>query len=277
MKSIIDPFERCPRFTGRTATATRSAPEASWACFMISKDAYLPVPTMRRDWKVRPPMVSVVENMDLLSASHQGDHLEAVARGEDDLVQTILRNDPPVVLHGHRPCRQAELREKIGERGSRGDGAWLAVRDDLENAHDGFSTETSSVPTWPACRASIRIVPPVESAGSLSFPSTVPSTPVWAAISLTGDPLCGLKVTRTCAPGAGALLSSFRIRIFTAGVVPATRWKSSATTISIGWAADCCLMKSRTTSSNVRSEMMLEPKGGGPPGSNFPPVIHLNV
>ena len=41
-------------FTRRTATVTMSAPDASCAACMIACDGYLPVPTIRREEKVRP-------------------------------------------------------------------------------------------------------------------------------------------------------------------------------------------------------------------------------
>ncbi len=53
MKPIIAFWERSARSTRRTATVTISAPEASWAARMVSKSVYLPVPRIRREWKVR--------------------------------------------------------------------------------------------------------------------------------------------------------------------------------------------------------------------------------
>ncbi len=46
-------------FTRRTATVTISAPDASSAAAFCAKLLYLPVPTMRRDVKVRPATVQV--------------------------------------------------------------------------------------------------------------------------------------------------------------------------------------------------------------------------
>jgi hypothetical protein len=42
----------------RTATVTTSAPEASWQATMTVFDGYFPVPTNRRERKVRPEMTS---------------------------------------------------------------------------------------------------------------------------------------------------------------------------------------------------------------------------
>ena len=47
-------------FTRRTATVTISAPEASTAAAFSSKLLYLPVPTIRREVKVRPATVQRV-------------------------------------------------------------------------------------------------------------------------------------------------------------------------------------------------------------------------
>ncbi len=46
-------------FTRRTATVTMSAPEASCACTMTAFDEYFPVPTIKRDAKVRPAMMKL--------------------------------------------------------------------------------------------------------------------------------------------------------------------------------------------------------------------------
>src|SRR6266536_6676492 len=59
----------CPgRLTRRTATVTISAPEASMASRMFSKDAYFPVPTIRRDLNSLPPSHSDVSYISPSSA-----------------------------------------------------------------------------------------------------------------------------------------------------------------------------------------------------------------
>src|ERR1035438_8310881 len=55
----MDSLERSVRLTRRTATVTTSAPEAAWQRAISGKLLYLPVPTNRREWKVRPAMVRV--------------------------------------------------------------------------------------------------------------------------------------------------------------------------------------------------------------------------
>src|SRR5438309_7190192 len=54
MKSISRGCVGSEMFTRRTATVTISAPEASTAAAFCSRLLYLPVPTIRRDVKVRP-------------------------------------------------------------------------------------------------------------------------------------------------------------------------------------------------------------------------------
>ena len=58
-------------FTRRTATVTISAPEASTAAAFSSKLLYLPVPTIRREVKVRPATVQVSALHALLGAFTQ--------------------------------------------------------------------------------------------------------------------------------------------------------------------------------------------------------------
>src|SRR5713226_3205945 len=65
MKSSKDSFVRSVRLTRRTATVTISAPEAAWARAISGKLRYLPVPTMRRDWKARPAITSESDMVDL--------------------------------------------------------------------------------------------------------------------------------------------------------------------------------------------------------------------
>src|SRR6266851_3926953 len=55
MKSRSDSLERSVRLTRRTATVTISAAETSRASFIIGNEAYLPVPTINREAKLRPP------------------------------------------------------------------------------------------------------------------------------------------------------------------------------------------------------------------------------
>jgi hypothetical protein len=53
--SKLSSFE-ASRSTRRTATVTISAPEARNAATVCSASLYLPVPTISRDTKVRPPI-----------------------------------------------------------------------------------------------------------------------------------------------------------------------------------------------------------------------------
>src|SRR5262245_41439566 len=60
-RSIQDrsaPSPRAVRSTRRKATVTISVPDASCAAFITACDGYLPAPTTRREWNVRPAMTS---------------------------------------------------------------------------------------------------------------------------------------------------------------------------------------------------------------------------
>src|SRR2546426_4303506 len=57
------------------------APDASWACFMISIDPYLPVPTIRRDENSLPPRTRFVSVM-ALSPTHRSHDFHFVSRVE---------------------------------------------------------------------------------------------------------------------------------------------------------------------------------------------------
>src|SRR5262245_26672628 len=92
------------------------APEASWACFMTSRDAYLPVPTIRRDENSLPPMTRFVSLMALtslpLSPAHRSDDLHPVALAQHRRLVRALRRH--LTVHGHRGvlALDAELREQ---------------------------------------------------------------------------------------------------------------------------------------------------------------------
>src|ERR1700688_4214567 len=54
---MSDSLDLSVRLTRRTATVTTSAPEAAWQRAISWKLRYFPVPTKRREEKVRPAMV----------------------------------------------------------------------------------------------------------------------------------------------------------------------------------------------------------------------------
>src|SRR2546425_12003627 len=73
-------------FTRRTATVIISAPDASCALTMTAGDAYLPVPTMRREEKLLSAIIKVSEFMRL-PAADKVDDLNLIALMHDNFVE----------------------------------------------------------------------------------------------------------------------------------------------------------------------------------------------
>src|SRR3954463_12666931 len=101
---MLSSFDRS-RSTLRTATVTTSAPDASIAAIICAFDAYLPVPTMRRERNSRSPMTKGVASevsrsgVAVTSASSDEVHdLEVVTRAEHDRrIRVAVAQDLPVV------------------------------------------------------------------------------------------------------------------------------------------------------------------------------------
>src|SRR4030095_958973 len=135
-------------FTRRTATVTISAPDASKACAITANDEYLPVPTIKRDLKVRPAMTngvsvnsqlptkstithSTINNESpikdhespnvLLATAHEIDDLDRVALVDDDVGKPLALDDLEVVLDRHatridiQTSQQGRNRERLIE------------------------------------------------------------------------------------------------------------------------------------------------------------------
>src|SRR2546425_5018511 len=118
------------RLTRRRATVTIWAPEASWACFMTSIDAYLPVPTIRRDENSLPPMTRFVSLM-ALSPTHRSDDLALVPFPE--LHRRILAFGRPLAVDrdGREPAVDTEDVEETVHRDARLHHHRIAVDHDL--------------------------------------------------------------------------------------------------------------------------------------------------
>ncbi len=103
------------RFTRRTATVTTSAPDASIARVIVSMSEYLPVPTMRRDWNVRPPIVSGVSSTvstAVVIASPSTDKMHELNRiaGRDfHVAESWPAHDAAIVLDDHRARIELQL------------------------------------------------------------------------------------------------------------------------------------------------------------------------
>src|SRR6266446_2072077 len=102
---------------------------------MTSMDAYLPVPTMRRDENSLPPMTRFVSLMAspsrLLSAAHRSDDLHSVAVAQHRRRVFALRGH--VAVHGHRRvlASDAEMGQEPIDADPVGDFQILAVHHDL--------------------------------------------------------------------------------------------------------------------------------------------------
>src|SRR6185436_14504095 len=100
------------RSTRRTATVTRSVPEASWHFTMTSGLGYLPVPRMSRDLSSTEPIFSMDSCLSVFSVSpclcgpltpaYQGDDFQPVAFGEPRRAVAIARHHLAVELDGDR-------------------------------------------------------------------------------------------------------------------------------------------------------------------------------
>src|SRR5688572_5042021 len=114
--SRSDSCERSEMFTRRTATVTMSAPDAACACAMTLFDGYLPVPTIKRERKVRPAMTNGVSVMVSLAAADEVDDLHGVAIVQDDVGERAAFQDLEVVLDRHAAGIDVELVEELGDR-----------------------------------------------------------------------------------------------------------------------------------------------------------------
>src|SRR5881275_789411 len=126
------------RSTRRTATVTISAPDASMARTIVSLSRYLPVPTMRREWKVRPPMVNGVSRSVSTAVaigsppSHEMHQLDRVPRSYSDLAQRGPADDGAVVLHHDGARVELERSEQLEQRHAPRYRAALPVQRDID-------------------------------------------------------------------------------------------------------------------------------------------------
>src|SRR5258708_9424982 len=112
---MLSSLERS-KSTRRTATVTTSAPEASSARIISSVERYLPVPTSRREWNTRPPMVrgmSFTTSRAVVMgspSSYEMHQLDGIARGDAHLAQRRPAHDAAVLLHHPRPPGASQRR-----------------------------------------------------------------------------------------------------------------------------------------------------------------------
>src|ERR1700722_15675420 len=108
-------------FTRRTATVTISAPLSSTAALVSAKSRYLPVPTISRDLNFFPPNSNGVSCISTLmrrrlSASHEVDYLDMVARPYNRRVIAGLGHDLPIDLDRHAPAARVQTLEQRDQR-----------------------------------------------------------------------------------------------------------------------------------------------------------------
>src|SRR5438132_4661725 len=115
-------------FTRRTATVTISAPEASIARRVSAKDAYLPVPTIRRERYSRP---ASRKGSFISSAPDEMDDLDPVALAERGCPVFGARHDGAVHLDRDATRPEPERRDEVGDGGVGLERAGLVVHDDL--------------------------------------------------------------------------------------------------------------------------------------------------
>src|SRR6266851_4054710 len=197
---MLSSLERS-KSTRRTATVTTSAPDASSARIISSCERYLPVPTSRREWNTRPPMVrgmSFTTSRAVVigsPSSYEMHQLDGIARGDAHVAQRRPAHDAAVVLHHHGTRVEFQCRQELEQRRAVRDGAPLAVHHDLDRlthpvnpssicraAASGSSAShrprIAATPYAPAARtAAIRagVMPPIATTGRPS--AATPASP----------------------------------------------------------------------------------------------------
>src|ERR1051325_4321305 len=118
---------------------------------IVSLSRYLPVPTMRREWNVRPPTTNGVSRMVSTAAvmsapSYEMHQLDRVARSDRDVPQPGAPHDRAVVLDHHGARVELERAEQLEQRGAARHPALLPVHHDVDRI--GHDCHSSSI-----CRA----------------------------------------------------------------------------------------------------------------------------
>src|ERR1041385_3101538 len=134
---MLSSLERA-RSTRRTATVTTSAPDASMARSISSLERYLPVPTSRREWNTRPPIVRGMSFTTSTAvvigspASHEMHQLHGVARSDAHVAQRRAAHDVAVVLHHHGARVELQRGQELQQRRAARYRVRLTVHYDLD-------------------------------------------------------------------------------------------------------------------------------------------------
>src|ERR1051325_6617073 len=119
MKSVSRGWFGSEMLTRRRATVTISAPEASTAAAFSSRLLYLPVPTIRREVKVRPATVQVSALMSCCAvtstASDKMHDFILVAVNYLDFSKRGARHDLEIALDGHLRRIDSDLPQHLGD------------------------------------------------------------------------------------------------------------------------------------------------------------------
>src|SRR4051812_12303627 len=220
------------RSTRRTATVTISAPDASIAWAMTPWSRYLPVPTIRRDRKLRPAMVrgsSMVGAESVLvmsipsfvsesefsrkdnsewgsSSSYEVHQLDGVSSSERGLLQLSSTDDLAVKLHDYGPRVEAEVREERGHGRGAGDPPRFSIQDDLYVGHTSLSQGSNRARVAPAgsgaCQSARMAATPYAPADFTSHARLGVTPPM----AITGTPRLVISRTR---PTPAALCSGW--------------------------------------------------------------------
>src|SRR6266516_2594643 len=192
------------RSTRRTATVTISAPDASIARCIVSLSRYFPVPTRRREWTVRPAMVSGVSRTTSTvvvirsPASHEMHQLDRVARGDLHLAERRAAHDRAVVLHHHGARVERQRLQQLEQGGAARHRPLLPVHRDVDGlARHCFRNPSSMLRAAVAGSAAshsalIAAAPYTPAAVSSGIRSAV--TPPTA---ITGSPSCAISARRS--------------------------------------------------------------------------------
>src|SRR3989454_463331 len=144
---MLSDFRRS-RSTRRTATVTISAPDASIARAIVSLSRYFPVPTMRREWNERPPMVNGVSRIVSIAVvmrstpSHEMHQLDRVARPDGHCPERRTPHDRAVVLHDDDARVERERFEQLEQRGAPRHRARLPIHRDVDHVVHLFSSSS---------------------------------------------------------------------------------------------------------------------------------------
>src|SRR3989449_11571651 len=115
---------------------------------IVSLSEYLPVPTIRREWNVRPPMANGVSRRVSTAvaigspSSHEMHQLDRVPWGDPYVAQREPPHDRAVMLDDHRARVELERGEQLEQGRPPRHGAALPVQRDVDRVVHRLSSCT---------------------------------------------------------------------------------------------------------------------------------------